>query len=350
MKTAAVVSTSSELDSTSALLYTRDKMPSQKTRLFKDIKAGTLLETGRCPLCNTSNAQFWRVLWAGTETYKGWCPACTNVNITPAAIDEAKSQNKAHLVSAFLRRLPAEDFTNAGFIGEGSLDSVFSQVRQPDAIEQYDLALTEICRMCPEPGLTSTFNFEVDWPLIVARSQASVSMIIVELVNSGYLDSKVSGSAYPPRPTWKAYQRFQELQNSGKTSMNGFVAMSFSVDRLPIWEEVIKPAISAAGYKPIRVDKYEHSNRIDDEIIAQIRRCRFLVADFTEQKPGIYFEAGLALGLGRRVIWMCDEADKERLHFDIRQFNNILYSDKQDARKRLENRIVALEGQGELKS
>jgi hypothetical protein len=47
---------------------------------------------------------------------------------------------------------------------------------------------------------------------------------------------------------------------------------------------------------------------------------------------------------------MCDEADKANLHFDIRQFNNILYGDRKEARRRLESRIVALEGPGDLKS
>ncbi len=122
--------------------------------------------------------------------------------------------------------------------------------------------------------------------------------------------------------------------------------MSFSKDQAPVWSEVIEPAIVDAGYRPIRVDKYEHSQRIDDEIIAQIRRCRFLVADFTEQKKGVYFEAGFSLGLGRNVIWMCKGSDKDNLHFDTRQYNHILYDDFAKARKALTDRIVAQEGQG----
>lgn len=40
-------------------------------------------------------------------------------------------------------------------------------------------------------------------------------------------------------------------------------------------------------------------NRIDDEIIGRIRASRFIVADFTGHRPGVYFEAGMMLGLGR---------------------------------------------------
>jgi len=48
-----------------------------------------------------------------------------------------------------------------------------------------------------------------------------------------------------------------------------------------IYEEVFAKAISEAGFKPHRVDQREYNDKIDDEIIVQIRRSRFIVADFT---------------------------------------------------------------------
>ena len=35
--------------------------------------------------------------------------------------------------------------------------------------------------------------------------------------------------------------------------------------------------------------------------MAEIRRSRFVVADYTGQVNGVYFEAGFALGLGLRA-------------------------------------------------
>jgi hypothetical protein len=78
-----------------------------------------------------------------------------------------------------------------------------------------------------------------------------------------------------------------------------------------------------------------------------------MVADFTGQRAGVYFEAGLMQGIGRTVIWLCRNevlSSDGGLHFDIRQFNFIAYSSVEDARKRLYNRILALEGQGPLAS
>ena len=51
---------------------------------------------------------------------------------------------------------------------------------------------------------------------------------------------------------------------------------------------------------------HEHINKIRDEIISQITRSKFLIADFTGHRGGVYFEAGLAMGLRRSVrtnIW-----------------------------------------------
>jgi nucleoside 2-deoxyribosyltransferase len=166
----------------------------------------------------------------------------------------------------------------------------------------------------------------------------------------GYLETDHAGNpVIPSQPTWKAYERLEQIQASGKNSQFGFVAMSFQPDQNVVWQTVMEPGIQDAGYKPIRVDKYEHSNRIDDEIIAQVRRSRFLVADFTLQRNGVYFEAGFAQGLGRTVIFMCRESDKQNLHFDTRQYNHIFYEDLEKARAALTHRIVALEGQGPLK-
>ena len=71
--------------------------------------------------------------------------------------------------------------------------------------------------------------------------------------------------------------------------------------------EGLRRGIEDAGYQALRIDKKEDVVKIDDEIISEIRRSRFLVADFTQgndgARGGVYFEAGFALGLGIPVIF-----------------------------------------------
>ena len=66
-----------------------------------------------------------------------------------------------------------------------------------------------------------------------------------------------------------------------------------------------------------------------DEIIAEIRRSRFLVADFTHgedgARGGVYYEAGFANGLGIKVIHTCREDAVRTLHFDTSHINHIVW-------------------------
>jgi nucleoside 2-deoxyribosyltransferase len=71
-----------------------------------------------------------------------------------------------------------------------------------------------------------------------------------------------------------------------------------------------------------------------------------LVADFSGQRNGVYFEAGFMLGLGRPVIWVCEETDLKNIHFDTRQYNTIVYTGADDLRTRLQFRIEANLGKG----
>jgi nucleoside 2-deoxyribosyltransferase len=97
------------------------------------------------------------------------------------------------------------------------------------------------------------------------------------------------------------------------------------------------------------VDRVEHIGKIDDEIIAQIRRSRFVVADFTGHRAGVYFEAGFALGLNLPVIWSCRRDHIDELHFDIRQFNCIDWTEPAELTDRLWKRIEAVVGPGPRK-
>ena len=89
------------------------------------------------------------------------------------------------------------------------------------------------------------------------------------------------------------------------------------------YSDGFQQGILEAGYDPVRIDHVEHINRVDDEIIAQINASRFVVADFTGHRGGVYFEAGYALGLALPVFWSCHRDHMAELHFDIRQFNCI---------------------------
>lgn len=146
--------------------------------------------------------------------------------------------------------------------------------------------------------------------------------------------------------TAKGYVELEKRALTSPTITQAFIAMWFDEAMSCVFDEAMNPAIEQAGYQSLRIDKKDHLNKIDDEIIAEIRRSRFLVADFTGHRGGVYFETGFAMGLGLPVIFTCWEDDIQNLHFDIRQYNTIAWQSTEDLRSRLYQRIRAVIGEG----
>lgn len=150
------------------------------------------------------------------------------------------------------------------------------------------------------------------------------------------------------------YSRLSDADSSSSSVVQAFIAMWFDKSMDETYHEGIAKAVREAGYEPLRIDGKEHNNKIDDEIIAEIRRSRFVVADFTQgtsgARGGVYYEAGFAHGLGIPVIFTCQKASIESAHFDTRQYNHIVWENHEQLRKQLAQRISATMGDGPLKA
>ena len=108
-----------------------------------------------------------------------------------------------------------------------------------------------------------------------------------------------------------------------------------------ICDKYIFPAIEQTGFKPIRIDNKEHNNDINDEIIGEIRSSKFIVADFTGSRGGVYYEAGFAYGFNIQVIHTCKKDHLKNVHFDINHRNIIVWETGEELYKGLLNRIKA---------
>jgi nucleoside 2-deoxyribosyltransferase len=152
-------------------------------------------------------------------------------------------------------------------------------------------------------------------------------------------------------PTAQGWLQIDKLVERLPSTTQAFVAMWFNPAMEAAYIQGIEPAITDSGYRAVRIDKKEHNNKIDDEIIAEIRRSKFLVADFTCEKEkvrgGVYFESGFAMGLGLPVFWTVKDHLSD-VHFDTRQYNYIVWDTPQTLRMLLKARIGAVIGDGPL--
>jgi nucleoside 2-deoxyribosyltransferase len=193
------------------------------------------------------------------------------------------------------------------------------------------------------PSLTGYAKIRpADYPLFTLRSPAELDDFLKQMKTLGYTEGgvdKVGLFAY--RPTLKGWERIDHLRRTGRKSAQAFVAMWFADEMEPAWRDGVVSALTDAGWDPFRIDRVEHNDKIDDRIVAEIRRSGLLVADFTGQRGGVYFEAGLATGLGLPVIWTVRESDFEAVHFDTRQYNHIVWKTPEELRARLHDRVLA---------
>ena len=202
------------------------------------------------------------------------------------------------------------------------------------------------------PGEWQNFTARIFAPLLDARDEAEIGFYVDHLQRQGLIETRKHETHPNPvvasthfqaqwRLTIDGWEAIAPTAPGGRTGV-GFVAMSFAPTLIEAYEEGIRAAVEDdCGLHAIRVDRVEHNDQITDRILAGIRSAQFTVADFTGQRPGVYFEAGFAMALGRTVIWCCRKDEEDRVHFDTRQFNHIFWTDTADLRQKLAARIRA---------
>ncbi len=232
--------------------------------------------------------------------------------------------------------------------------------RQPlPIVNRMTAAITYLGIHIVELGRYLAFGAEAEQHTmrLLAETESKSLLEIFQLFKMLEETNLVEGSFYMGgggnvRPTARGWQELDNLKKPRTDSSQAFVAMWFSDEMADVYVQGIEPAIKAAGYKAVRIDKKEHNNKIDDEIISEIRRSRFLIADFTCEpknvRGGVYYEAGFAMGLGIPVIWTCRNTSLDDLHFDTRQYSHIVWKDPDDLFNQLKNRIGATMGDGPL--
>ena len=155
--------------------------------------------------------------------------------------------------------------------------------------------------------------------------------------------------SYAYRVTVSGHVRIAEVGTNADSSQ-AFVAMWFHDSMERVYDEGIAPAIHDCGFKAKRIDRDLKVDKIDDAIISEIRKSKFLVADFTHGRKGarggVYYEAGFAHGLGIPVIFTCRKNMIDEVHFDTRQYAHIPWDTTSELRSSLRDRILARIGEG----
>lgn len=268
-----------------------------------------------CPACGE-----FEMTWQGEEAIR-YDPAAKDLrHLISAATRQGSDLGQPILIKSDNWRSYAE-----GFLGV----SVATKVR----------TLLEILRKRSDFfGNLVEFTALTDWPLLVANGPEEGQAILQHARNRNLVAHGQTETQWAL--TWDGWQAVEPI--AGSISGLGFVAMAFRPELEDAFQNGILPALDDCGFRAIRVDKEHFAEKICDRIIVDIRRAQFVIADFTLQRGGVYFEAGYALALGRTVIWSCREDDIGNLHFDTRQYPHIVWREPADLRVQLRDRLRAL--------
>lgn len=302
------------------------------------------IDVDPCEVCTKEQAQN---LQANFDGIHQRCPRCGEFKLAGTAggmLRGGVGEEKRALLSGWVR-----EQNNSGsvpMITSLVLENVLH--RSPPPVAERAFALLQEA----ERGLGKLGDaFDINAPRFLAATYSSnkndVYFLSKVLKEQGLMNPITLNGLCEILPM--GYMRLDEIRGRPNESAQGFIAMWFDGSLSDAYESGLQTGVFDAGYNPLRIDRVEHVNRIDDEIVRQINASRFIVADFTGHRGGVYFEAGYALGKGIPVFWTCRKSDMGDLHFDIRQFNCIDWASASDLAARLTARIEAVLGPGPAK-
>jgi hypothetical protein len=266
-------------------------------------------------------------------------------------ISDNTLQGKIYIISA-LTRWNSIDYPESwiSFSGVPDINNLIASKNIPSGpLEKIDIMLEYFYRESAHFDMIVLFDSNSQYPICFAKNPDEMQGLIRAAYELKYI-------AEPPNLekidyeigmqhilTLKGWERVNELRRTKTFSNQCFVAMYFDKEMKSVWEDGILPAIIDESVKldPMKIDLKEHNNNIPIEILAEIKKSKILIADFTHNRGGVYFEAGFARGLGIEVIQLCREDFKKKLHFDINQINTIFYSTPADLKEKLTKRLEA---------
>lgn len=127
-----------------------------------------------------------------------------------------------------------------------------------------------------------------------------------------------------------------------------FVAMAFErSDTDELYSKIIGPLLKRNGVTPVIINRRQDNRDINVQIIEQLDRCDFCVADLTYARPSVYFEAGYAerqvevIYTVRADHLKRSQPDEARVHFDLQMKPLVVWKNPTDVAfaRKLESRL-----------
>ncbi|MGE0268771.1 MAG: hypothetical protein AB7S78_10000 [Candidatus Omnitrophota bacterium] len=314
-----------------------------------------------CNFCNKETTRWEEI--KSRDIVEVECPMCGLYRISQEALEDTNfqriPQDHLHLFSGYIRNISSDrnllSITSQMCGQISDIVSRFTKISVPDKTNHI---LKFIYANAPKV-LTKVELTDNDVYRFYLSAPGDLKTILEYLQERKWIELNTDSgpvgtlTKYKCRTTVTGWQKYEGLKEINVSSKKVFIACQFGTDYQEELVRTIKEACNECGFEANLVSDQRHNDDISHKIISDIKESRFIIADFTDQNNGAYFEAGYAMGMGLDVVKLCrkdhmDDVDtntgkRKRLHFDTRQYAHIVWeNDKWDALKEnLINQIKA---------
>ncbi len=178
--------------------------------------------------------------------------------------------------------------------------------------------------------------------VIGTRSREETASLVNTLYEKGLIEAEIVEPIAPElgrHPTfsqvnltlagWEQYERHRVFAGD-----YGFMAFQYDCREIEMVVRHLQKVFADKGeYKLRWLRKDAKPGVMDSAMRKMIRGALFLIADLTHDNHGAYWEAGYAEGLGKTVIYTCEEKKfrSRKTHFNTEHCLTVLWSaDKMD--------------------
>jgi len=298
----------------------------------------------KCPICDLD-----AILISKSQTNGVKCPICGEFNIG-SAFDIPKFSEDEKIKLRYYYYTTAKnngELRLQSYITKSNKDEFLSKIKAPKTmLEKMDNIMNYLYKSSTSFGQNVSVDRRNGHRLFFCKDEKEFENILKDLENKEFVKTKPISILQVQDDNLKPIDREISLTSKGfeyiesKKHLNStqcFIAMWFNRCTKGFYKASQETIENKTGYQVLKIDEYNHINYIPIEILEQIKNSRFLIADLTGHRGGVYYEAGYAEALGIPVIYTCrkdwfeDKKDQKGkiiqcgVHFDIRQKNIIMW-------------------------
>ncbi|MFA7658336.1 MAG: hypothetical protein WCY19_02780 [Candidatus Gastranaerophilaceae bacterium] len=286
------------------------------------------------------------------------CTVCKTFNIgdafnIPNFTDEEKIKLKY-----FYTTLSEKDQRRLNPINNKNKEEFLANIIAPQTLlDKINGVMNHLNNKTKYFGQIITIDPKDDYRRFFCINDKELFNILYHLGETGYIEKIPHENTFRDIPDKRKIKitaeglKYAQTLSNNMESKQCFVAMWFDDSTDELYKSINKAVTGnpnvektdfeyGSNYTIMKIDDKHHTNYIPAEIISEIKRSRFMIADLTGYRGGVYYEAGFAEGLNIPVILTCNEmwlneqkdADNNLIHngvhFDLKQKNILFWTEE----------------------